>query len=94
MNVFSRNKDIRFVEYINKKSYSKRLLQFILGCFIISLAYNIFIASNNLVPGGVGGIAVILNNLFGIDYSIFILCINIILLTSSLFILGKEKTRA
>ena len=51
MNLFSKNKT-NFVEYINKKSYKKRLIQFIIGCLIIALAYNLFIAPNDLVPGG------------------------------------------
>lgn len=94
MNAFSKNKDIRFVEYINKKSYLKRLLQFIIGCFIISISYNVFIAPNDLVPGGVGGVAIILNHLFGIHNSISIFIINIILIIISYFVLGKDKTRA
>ena len=94
MNIFSKNKDLRFLEYINKKSYLKRFIQFFLGCFIIALAYNIFIASNNLVPGGVGGIAIILNRFFNINNSLSILIMNLILILISYFLLGKEKTRA
>lgn len=94
MNMFSKNKDLRFLEYINKKSYLKRFIQFFLGCFIIALAYNIFIASNNLVPGGVGGIAIILNRFFNINNSLSILIMNLILILISYFLLGKEKTRA
>lgn len=94
MNFFSKNKDIRFVEYINKKSYLKRIIQFIIGCFCISLAYNVFIASNNLVPGGVGGIAIILNNLFNINNSVSILLMNVFLIIISYFLLGHEKTKA
>lgn len=94
MNIFSKNKDLRFLEYINKKSYLKRFIQFFLGCFIIALAYNIFIAPNNLVPGGVGGIAIILNRFFNINNSLSILIMNLILILISYFLLGKEKTRA
>lgn len=94
MNVFSKNKYLKLAEYINKKSYGKRVLEFIIGCLIVSLAYNIFIASNNLVPGGVGGIAVILNSLFGISNSTVIVIANIFLLIASLILLDKEKTRA
>jgi uncharacterized membrane-anchored protein YitT (DUF2179 family) len=94
MNIFSKTKDIRVVEYINKKSYMKRLIQFIIGCFIVSLAYNIFIAPNDLVPGGVGGIAIVLNNLFGLENSTTIFILDIILLIISYFLLGKEKTKA
>ncbi|MBR2678595.1 MAG: YitT family protein [Bacilli bacterium] len=94
MNVFSKNKYLKLADYINKKSYGKRVLEFIIGCLIVSLAYNIFIASNNLVPGGVGGIAVILNSLFGINNSTVIVVANIFLLIASLILLDKEKTRA
>ena len=94
MNVFSKNKDLKFVEYINRKSYVKRIIQFIVGCFIISLAYNIFIVSNKLIPGGVGGIAIILNEFFGINNSISIFIMNVFLIAVSYFTLGKEKTKA
>ncbi len=94
MSLFSKNIDYRLLDVINRKSLIKRVLQFSIGCLIISIAYNIFITSNHLVPGGVGGIAIIINNLFGIDNSIIILCLNIGLLTLSYFLLGKEKTRA
>lgn len=94
MNLFSKNTDFRILEYINRKSLIKRIIEFSIGCLIISIAYNIFIVPNNLVPGGVGGIAIIIKNLFGIDNSISIFILNIILLTLSYFLLEKEKTRA
>ena len=80
MNFFSKNKNLKIIQYVNKKNLPKRLAQFTLGCLIIAIAYNIFIAPNKLVPGGVGGIAIIVNNLFGIDRSTFILVMNLFLL--------------
>ena len=94
MGFFSSNRDNGIINYIQKKSLLKRIPQFILGCFIVSLAYNIFIAPNNIVPGGVGGIAIILNDLFNIDNSISVLYMNIVLLFASIILLGREKTRA
>ena len=94
MNVFSKNSNIKIMEYINNKSLVKRMPQFILGCLIVSLSYNIFIAPNKIVPGGVGGIAIILNDIFNIDYSLVITVLNGILLILSLLLLGREKTRA
>ena len=88
------NSDNKIINYINKKSLLQRIPQFILGCFIVSIAYNIFIAPNKIVPGGVGGIAIILNSLFDVDYSLVILYLNIILLFASIILLGREKTRA
>lgn len=93
MNVFSKNKDIRFVDYISKKSLLKRTLEFIIGCFIISVAYNVFVSPNDLVPGGVGGIAVIINNILNVDNSIVIFSMNIILLFLSFFLLGPKQTK-
>lgn len=94
MNIFSKNSNIKIMNYINNKSLAKRIPQFILGCLIVSLSYNIFIAPNKIVPGGVGGIAIILNSIFGVDYSIVITILNGILLVLSLLLLGREKTRA
>ena len=94
MNLFSKNRGNSILNYIKKKSLLKRIPEFILGCFIVSLAYNIFIAPNNIVPGGVGGIAIILNNLFNIENSISVLYMNIVLLFLSIILLGREKTRA
>ena len=94
MNFFSQTSNIQVIESLRKKNYAKRLCQFLLGCFIIAIAFNLFIASNDLVPGGVGGIAVILKNLFGFDNSITILVINIFLLILSFILLGVEKTRS
>ncbi len=94
MNVFSKNKYLKIAEYIDKKSLGKRIPEFLFGCLIVALAYNIFIAPNNLVPGGVGGIAVILDNLFGISNSTVIIVANIFLIIASLILLDRDKTRA
>lgn len=82
------------LELINKKSYIKRTITFLIGLILIALSYNIFLAPNNLVPGGVTGLAIIINNFIPIDSSLIILFFNIILLIVSYLTLGKEKTRA
>ncbi len=88
MNLFSKNNNL----ILNKKKSIKTIVEFILGSFLIALAYNIFVSPNNLVPGGVGGIAVILNNLFGFDNAKVIMIMNLVLLAFSFLFLGKEKT--
>ena len=93
MNIFSTTKDIVLLRNLDKKNYYRRLIQFIIGCFIVAVAYNVFIADNKIVPGGVGGIAVIFNNLFGIDNTITIIILNIILIILSFLLLGTEKTK-
>ena len=90
MNLFSKNKNI----IVKKKSLVKRIIEFVLGCFVVSISYNLFIAPIKLVPGGVGGIAIIIKGLTNIDNAITIFILNIFLLTLSYILLGKEKTRA
>ena len=92
MNSFSKSKNLMLERCVTNNFI--RIIQFIIGCFIVALSYNIFIASNNLVPGGVGGIAVIINSLFSIQNSTIIFICNIFLLILSYFLLGKEKTKA
>lgn len=93
MNLFSTTKNLSILGNLEKKNYLKRLIQFIIGCFIVSVAYNVFIVDNKIVPGGVGGIAVIVNNLLDIDNTITIIVLNIVLLILSFILLGVEKTR-
>ena len=89
MNFFSKTKSLKS----KAKNNVTRYLTFIFGCFIVASAYNIFLTSTKIVPGGVGGVAIILNKIFEIDNAIIILIADIILLVLSYFILGKDKTR-
>lgn len=83
---------------ILKNKKIKDFLVINLGVFIMAAAYSLFIDSNNLIVGGVGGIATILKSalrdvtLFGmpIGSSLIILVINIILLILSLFFISKD----
>lgn len=94
MKVFYKTKNLKILEKINSKSAVKRYVQFIIGCFLIAVSYNLFLAPNNIVAGGVGGLAIILNYLTGIDDFIVILIADILLLIISYFLLGKKKTKA
>ena len=94
MKLFSRKKDLRILEQINSKSSVKRHIEFIFGCLLIAISYNLFLAPNKIVAGGVGGLAIIINYLTNIDNSIFIFACDILLLILSYFLLGKEKIKA
>ena len=83
-----KNKVIYMYENIQK------MLKLILGCLLISLSYNIFIAPNKLVSGGVSGLAIIINNVINLQNSTIILTINAILLIISMVFLGRKKTNA
>lgn len=72
------------------KNYIIRGLLFILGLFLVSLNYNMFLLPNNLVIGGTSGIAILIKNY--IDPVIFLYSINGILIIVSFIFLGKKKT--
>lgn len=63
-----------------------------IGCLIIALTYNCFVVPNDLVTGGVGGIAIIVSKFSGISPIIFIDVTSILLLIISYIIIGKRKT--
>lgn len=79
---------------IYKKFRIRRYLQLLLGLFIISIAFNLFLLPNNIVFGGVSGISIIMKQIFGLDPSIFIFIASGFLLIISYIFLGKETTSA
>lgn len=88
-----KNKENIITKY-KSKSFLIRIMYLLVGIFIVSIAYNVFIAPNKLVPKGVGGIAVLLNSTLGWNNSTIIFTLNGILLLASLIFLGKDKTKA
>lgn len=93
MEFFMNKKLQKIKERVESKSKMKRYIQFGTGCFLVALSFNLFLSSNNLVPGGVSGLAIILDHIFHINKSLVILIFSLILLVMSYFFLGREKTR-
>ena len=79
--------------FSKKREYLERIIKLLIGCFVLAIAYNLFLVPNDLIPGGVSGLAIILNYAFGIPNFIFILVMNLILLLLSFLLLGKEQTK-
>ena len=79
---------------IKQKIRIKELIEFIIGCFLVALAFNLFMSPNNLVAGGVSGFSLILKHFFGLNPSTIISVANIFLIILSFLVLGKEKTKA
>lgn len=77
---------------VTKKNRIPRLILLIIGSFLAALVYNVFVVPNNLVYGGVGGLAIVVNKLTGINTTIFIDVVTIILIIITLIILGPKKT--
>ncbi|MBR6948681.1 MAG: YitT family protein [Bacilli bacterium] len=93
MKIFEKD-NLSILKEIGRKGLVKRFITFIVGLLLISISYNLFLEPNHLVPGGVTGIAIIINNYIAINSSLIILICNLILLLVSLILLGKEKTLA
>ncbi|MDD6223442.1 MAG: YitT family protein [bacterium] len=82
------------IQEIYAKYRAKRYLELILGVFLISIAFNVFLLPNNIVYGGVSGLSIIAKQLLNIEPSLFIMAGSILLLIVSYFVLGKEQTTA
>lgn len=74
-----------------KKSIKKRLTDYILitlSSFVYAVAVSLFLDPNSLAPGGVTGIAIILNRVFNINTGMLILFINIPILLLGMWKFG------
>ena len=92
-NIFKSKVNKKILDDIDHKSIVKRYIEFTIGCFIVAVAFNLFLVDNDLVPGGVGGIAIILKKLFGLNPSVIILVADLLLLVLSYALLGRVTTR-
>lgn len=82
-------------EVIKEEPTREKLLRyfwFILGVFIVAVAFNMFVLPSNIVYG-VSGVGVIFKEIFGITPSITILVGSVLLLVLSYLLLGFEKTK-
>jgi len=93
MNLLSKSvKPEEILKEIKSKFMLQRYLYLILGIICSSIAFNMFFLPNHLVYGGVSGLSIIAKYLTDIDPSIFMFIASLVLLLTSLFLLGKEKT--
>ncbi len=64
------------------------VLFFVMGCFLYAVSVSSFTAPNNIAPGGVTGIATVLNHLFGTHIGMMIIILNTPLIIAGFIILG------
>lgn len=68
------------MEALEKKSWKRRILDYAVitaAAFMYAVAVSLFLDPNSLAPGGVTGIAIILNRLTGLETGTWMLIINI-----------------
>lgn len=80
------------IKDVTRKDAPQRYCIFIFGVFLSALTFNLFYSQYNLVTGGSAGLSIIINHLYGIDESSFILFVSLVLLFFSFFLLGFKKT--
>lgn len=81
------------LKVLNKRNRFKRYSFLIIGCFLTAFAFNVFFAPHNLVTGGISGVSIVLNNIFGVSKVSFITISYIVLIILSYLVLGKDKTK-
>lgn len=84
--------DDNILVHITKKNRINRFIFLVIGAFIVALIYNCFIVPNNLVFGGIGGLAIIVNKVFGVNINLFINIVTVALIILSLILMGIKHT--
>lgn len=72
------------------KSHLKKVIIIMVACFIYASGVSLFLDPNNLAPGGVTGISIIINRLTGISTGNLIFIINIPIMLLGLWKFGKK----
>ncbi len=91
MNLFFKKKDKPTLDLtLSKKQIFYKYLTLFAGTFIFACAFNLFLLENDIISGGIGGIAILTKNI--IEPSLLIFISSIFLLLLSWILLGKEKT--
>lgn len=78
---------------VEKKNHIVRVAIYAICVFLSALSYNIFFVPNDLVIGGMGGLAIVVKKVTGLSTSIFLLLSTIILLIVSYIFLGRDETK-
>lgn len=75
---------------VNWKNFFKTYSLIVLGTFIMSIGYVIFVSPLKLAPGGVYGIAIILHHLFNFPIGLSGICLDVPLLVIGTLWLGPK----
>lgn len=93
MNILNFLKKEKILKKVEEKNKLIRLIMYLICVVLVALSYNVFFVPNNLVIGGISGLAIVVKKVFGLNTSIFILLTTIILLILSYIFLGKTEMK-
>lgn len=85
------HKKISIINEVERKNFLIRLIFFTLASFLYGIIYNTFLVPNNIVIGGMSGLAIVIKEITGLSTTVFINISTLILVIISYFILGKDK---
>ncbi|HBA37411.1 MAG TPA: hypothetical protein DCY94_01680 [Firmicutes bacterium] len=71
----------------------KRIASIILGCLLIAVPLNIFYKTNDLIPSGMFGFAIMYNDKANMDLSLIILLMNIFFLVLGFLLIDKKRLK-
>ena len=89
-NIFKRKKILNTIENKNK---TLRIIIYMISVTLVAISYNLFFVPNDLVIGGMSGLAIVVKKVTGLNTSIFLLITTVISLILSLIFLGKKQTK-
>lgn len=87
-------KKLDILNELKNKHLILRLVVFVGACFFITLSYNMFMVPNQLVVGGMSGLAIVMKQLFNIPITVFLNGSTVVLVIISYFMLDWQKTLA
>lgn len=85
------HKKISIINEVDRKNFLIRLIFFTLASFLYGIIYNTFLVPNNIVIGGMSGLAIVIKEIIGLSTTVFINISTLILVIISYFVLGKDK---
>ena len=82
------------LEKITNKNHLKRFIIYLVCVFFLAMLYNCFFVPYKLVMGGVGGLAIIVNDFTGFSTTVFNNLATIVLLLISFLTIGKDTKKS
>ncbi|MDD2409336.1 MAG: YitT family protein [Bacilli bacterium] len=86
------NNKNKILNLVNSKNRPFRLTIFILALFFIAVSYNLILTPNQLIIGGMSGLAIVINEITGLSIVAFLYITTVILFILSLILLDKKTT--
>ena len=78
--------------YLKKHSVGPRFLVLVLFCLVGAIVYNSYIVPNNVVYGGMSGLAIVLNKVIPVSPVFYLNILSVVSLILGIVFLGYKET--